>query len=106
MSPLSVMCFSATDVQVERRVGRHAAGHDESEDGSDDDGRCTGRHDTTPAGKLAAPCGPQARAQRGPGPPLLPGKVRSHGSDRCVCPSVMSVQLHFCAICWDWLAIS
>ncbi|XP_033179902.1 uncharacterized protein LOC105681631 [Bombus impatiens] len=40
-----------------------------------------GCHDPAAAGKLAAPCGPQARAQRGPGPPLLPGKVRSHGSD-------------------------
>ncbi|XP_015596717.2 uncharacterized protein LOC107268439 isoform X2 [Cephus cinctus] len=40
-----------------------------------------GGHNPSAAGKLAAPCGPQARAQRGPGPPLLPGKVRSHGSD-------------------------
>ncbi|XP_011300411.1 uncharacterized protein loaf [Fopius arisanus] len=43
--------------------------------------RANGSNDTTTAGKLAAPCGPQARAQRGPGPPLLPGRVRSHGSD-------------------------
>ncbi|KAK7790341.1 hypothetical protein R5R35_003689 [Gryllus longicercus] len=32
-------------------------------------------------GKLPSPCGPTARVQRGPGPPLLPGKVRSSGSD-------------------------
>jgi len=37
---------------------------------------------TLPRPGNSAPCGPQARAQRGPGPPLLPGKVRSHGSDR------------------------
>ncbi|XP_067002496.1 uncharacterized protein loaf [Anabrus simplex] len=38
-------------------------------------------------GKLASPCGPQARVQRGPGPPLLPGKVRSSGSDSDVSSS-------------------
>lgn len=83
--------FSATDVRIERSKRRSTNGHDHAEghnrysgapgelrlgDGSN------GGHDPATAGKLAAPCGPQARAQRGPGPPLLPGKVRSHGSDR------------------------
>ncbi|XP_034949526.1 uncharacterized protein loaf [Chelonus insularis] len=43
--------------------------------------RVNGCHDTTAVGKLATPCRPQARAQRGSGPPLLPGKVKNHGSD-------------------------
>ncbi|CAK9806689.1 hypothetical protein ANTQUA_LOCUS4970 [Anthophora quadrimaculata] len=83
---------SATDVRIERSERRPASGHDHVE-GSYGHARSPGElwygpriggywcHDPAAAGKLAAPCGPQARAQRGPGPPLLPGKVRSHGSD-------------------------
>lgn len=83
---------SATDVRIERGKRRAADGHDHVEVGRraglTGDLRLgpriggNGCHDPAAAGKLAAPCGPQARAQRGPGPPLLPGKVRSHGSDR------------------------
>ncbi|XP_012344568.1 uncharacterized protein LOC100863535 isoform X2 [Apis florea] len=78
-------------VRIERGKRRAADGHDHVEVGGRagitgdlrlgpriGGNRC---HDPAAAGKLAAPCGPQARAQRGPGPPLLPGKVRSHGSD-------------------------
>ncbi|XP_068975008.1 uncharacterized protein loaf isoform X1 [Bombus flavifrons] len=79
-------------VRIERSERRPTGGHDHVEGhhghaGSAGDLRLgpriggNGCHDPAAAGKLAAPCGPQARAQRGPGPPLLPGKVRSHGSD-------------------------
>lgn len=85
--------FSATDVRIERSKRRSTNGHDHAEGHNRHPGapgelrlgdcaRSNGGHDPATAGKLAAPCGPQARAQRGPGPPLLPGKVRSHGSDR------------------------
>lgn len=83
--------FSATDVRIERSKRRSTNGHDHAEghnrySGAPGELRLgdgdNGGHDPATAGKLAAPCGPQARAQRGPGPPLLPGKVRSHGSDR------------------------
>lgn len=85
--------FSATDVRIERSERRSTDGHDHAEGHNrhighlgelrfGDRARSNGGHDPATAGKLAAPCGPQARAQRGPGPPLLPGKVRSHGSDR------------------------
>jgi len=85
--------FSATDVRIERSERRSTGGHDHAEGHNrhpgtpgelrfGDRARSNGGHDPATAGKLAAPCGPQARAQRGPGPPLLPGKVRSHGSDR------------------------
>ncbi|XP_076546802.1 uncharacterized protein LOC117611637 isoform X2 [Osmia lignaria lignaria] len=79
-------------VRIERSERRPASGHDHVEGhhghaGTPGELRLgprtggNGCHDPPAAGKLAAPCGPQARAQRGPGPPLLPGKVRSHGSD-------------------------
>ncbi|XP_018400829.1 PREDICTED: uncharacterized protein LOC108778210 [Cyphomyrmex costatus] len=77
-------------VRIERSKRRSTNGHDHAEGHnrySGDPGELrlgdgsNGGHDPATAGKLAAPCGPQARAQRGPGPPLLPGKVRSHGSD-------------------------
>lgn len=83
--------FSATDVRIERSKRRSTNGHDHAEGHNRYSGvpgelrlgdGGNGGHDPATAGKLAAPCGPQARAQRGPGPPLLPGKVRSHGSDR------------------------
>ncbi|XP_012275286.1 uncharacterized protein LOC105696969 [Orussus abietinus] len=77
-------------VRIERSERRDAPGHDQPEDEPRDrdfgphgthGGGHHGGHNPSSAGKLAAPCGPQARAQRGTGPPLLPGKVRSHGSD-------------------------
>ncbi|KAL2745685.1 hypothetical protein V1477_006076, partial [Vespula maculifrons] len=82
----------ATDVRIERSERRSASGHDHVESDHRNSEpprelqlgirtRANGGYDPPTAGKLAAPCGPQARAQRGPGPPLLPGKVRSHGSD-------------------------
>ncbi|CAL7945677.1 unnamed protein product [Xylocopa violacea] len=79
-------------VRIERSERRPASGYDHVEGNHGHAGTLgdlrlgprtggNGCHDPAAAGKLAAPCGPQARAQRGPGPPLLPGKVRSHGSD-------------------------
>jgi hypothetical protein len=62
-----LMAYSATDVRVERR--------------RDADQLHRGQAAAS-SGKLASPCGPSSRVQRGPGPPLLPGKVRSSGSDR------------------------
>jgi len=62
-----LMTYSATDVRVERR--------------RDADQLHRGQAAAS-SGKLASPCGPSSRVQRGPGPPLLPGKVRSSGSDR------------------------
>lgn len=77
---------SATNVWIEWDVNWPTAGDDQFKGhiwfvGPNWDWDNRG-NDPSKAGKLAAPCGPQARAQRGPGPPLLPGKVRSHGSDR------------------------
>ncbi|XP_051174513.1 uncharacterized protein LOC127290152 [Leptopilina boulardi] len=72
-------------VWIERDVNRNAAGYDKFKGhiwiARPNWNRDNRGNDPSKAGKLAAPCGPQARAQRGPGPPLLPGKVRSHGSD-------------------------
>jgi hypothetical protein len=60
---------SATDVRVKRSRGANQLHRDHDEAAAS-------------SGKLASPCGTSARVQRGPGPPLLPGKVRSSGSDR------------------------
>jgi hypothetical protein len=67
---------SATDVRVERRRNVDQLHHGEA---------------ATSSGKLASPCGAPARVQRGPGPPLLPGKVRSSGSDRWVQPVSLEI---------------
>jgi len=113
--------FSATDVRIERSKRRSTNGHDYAEghnrySGTPGELRLgdggNGGHDPATAGKLAAPCGPQARAQRGPGPPLLPGKVRSHGSDRWDIfhffkyPIVFSIGKHWrCYICFHNILI-
>jgi hypothetical protein len=59
--------YSATDVRVQRSRDVDQLHRGEA---------------AASSGKLASPCGTSARVQRGPGPPLLPGKVRSSGSDR------------------------
>nr|CAD7406013.1 unnamed protein product [Timema poppensis] len=73
-------CFSAPDVRVER-VGTD--GDLNPVPSREQAAALPGRHVRVPgSGKLASPCRLTARVQRGPGPPLLPGKVRSEGSDR------------------------
>nr|CAD7439115.1 unnamed protein product [Timema bartmani] len=73
-------CFSAPDVRVER-VGPD--GDLNPVPSREQAAALPGRHVRVPgSGKLASPCRLTARVQRGPGPPLLPGKVRSEGSDR------------------------
>jgi len=73
------MCLCS--VRAERR------GSDLDEPDDDDAGAAAvdhghGRNLRLAAGKRVPPCGMSARVQRSPGPPLLPGKVRSDGSDR------------------------
>ena len=82
------VCSPAGASQRAERCGPHGPGH----------------HDPVPraylqpaahpvanaAGKLVMPCGNTARVQHGLGPPLLlPGKVRSDGSDRFVASSIL-----------------